>query len=399
MFDRDQYDVVVVGGGPAGAVAARDCAKQGLCVLLIEERRQIGLPVQCTGLLSVRGFEGAGASPNVILRGVKGAFAHAPDGRILAVESPKTHAYVMDRDRFDCDLVQQARDAGVEVKSPASAVGLEPGKIEIQFDGKRQKISTKIIIGADGPMSRVARWAGLSPPEKFIIAVQATIPWEAERADYVHVYLGRKIAPSFFGWVVPSAPGYARVGLGTDDGQRARQFLDDWLNKQFCGKKILEFNAGAIPIGPVERTVADGVLLVGDAAGQAKPTSGGGIYTGVSCAKIAAEVATCAIRNGKTSAEALSEYERRWREQFEMELRFGMMAHQLLCRMSDDDLNKVFETADEPELLKLIGEHGDIDYPSHIAKALLKKPALWSKFLQVVPWDMDLLMKAVRYLL
>ncbi|MBI1730876.1 NAD(P)/FAD-dependent oxidoreductase [Candidatus Acetothermia bacterium] len=399
MPNRDTYDVVVVGGGPAGAVAARESARRGASVLLIEERRQIGLPVQCTGLLSVRGFEAAEANPDVILREVRGAFAHAPDGRILSVESPRVHAYVMDRDRFDCNLVELARNAGVEVQIPARAVGFQPGKLSVQADGKTEVIKTKVVIGADGPQSRVARWAGLAPPEKFIVAIQVTIPYEPEREDFVHVYLSRTIAPAFFAWAVPSTRGYARVGLGTDDGKKARTYLDCWLNKEFPGRTVMGFNAGAIPIGPVERTVSDGVLLVGDAAGQAKPTSGGGIFTGISCAKIAAEVAMRAVSENDVSKKNLSEYEKRWRELFEMELRFGMLAHELLCRMSDEEISKVFETADDPELLTLIGEHGDIDYPSGIAKALLKKPALWGKFLQVVPWDMDLLIKALRYLL
>ena len=399
MFDRDRYDIVVVGGGPAGAIAAKESAERGASVLLIEERREIGLPIQCTGLLSVRGFEAAGASSDVILGEIRGLHAYAPNGRKISAECSETHAYVMDRDRFDCDLVSQAKAAGVEVRVPATAIGFEPGSIEIQIDQSAQEIPVGVVIGADGANSRIAQWAGLTPPEKFIFAIQVTIPYEPERTDYVEVFLGQEIAPNFFGWAVPSMPGYARVGLGTDRPKGVRELLDKLLDQRFPESKILGFNAGSIPIGPVAKSVADGVLLVGDAAGQAKPTSGGGIYTGVSCAKIAADVACQALGSGTPSEAALNSYERQWRESFEAELNFGMLAHEYLSKMTDEDLDQIFEAADHPGLLELIGEHGDIDYPSYVAKALIKKPALWSKLIHAVPLDMDILMKAVRQLL
>lgn len=399
MFDRDRYDIVVVGGGPAGAIAAKESAERGASVLLIEERRQIGLPIQCTGLLSVRGFETAGATRDVILREMRGVFAYAPNGKRISVEAPDVQAYVMDRDRFDCDLIRQAERAGVEVRIPATAIGYEPGVIEIEGNGESRKIPVGVVIGADGPNSRIARWSGLEPPEKLIFAIQVTISYEAEREDYVDVYLGREIAPHFFAWIVPSTPGHARVGLGTDDGQNAKALFDRWFAEKFPDAEILEKNAGSIPIGPVEKTVANGVMLVGDAAGQAKPTSGGGIYTGVSCAKIAADVATRAVNESNTTVENLAEYENRWREMLGEELRFGMIAHKLLCQMSDEDLNHIFEMGDDPELIQLLGEYGDIDYPSRLATAVLKRPHLWGKLLQAVPWDMDMMLKALRHLL
>ena len=399
MFDRDRYDIVVVGGGPAGAIAAKESAERGASVLLIEERREIGLPIQCTGLLSIRGFEAAGANRDVILGEIRGLHAYGPNGKKITAERSQSHAYVMDRDRFDQDLIEQAREAGVEIRVPASAIGYEPGLIEIQIDQSVSKIPVGIVIGADGANSRIAQWAGLRPPEKFIYAIQVTIPYESGRSDYVEVYLGQDVAPNFFAWAVPSMPGYARVGLGTDQSKGVRELLDKLLDQRFPESKILGFNAGSIPIGPVAKSVSDGVLLVGDAAGQAKPTSGGGIYTGVSCAKIAAEVAMGALSSGNVRAPALASYESRWREKFEAELNFGMLAHDYLSKMSDENLNEIFEAADNPELLALIGEHGDIDYPSHVAKALIKRPALWGKLIHAVPLDMEILMKAVRQLL
>ncbi len=394
----NSFDIVVVGGGPAGAIAAKTASERGARVLLLESRREIGKPVQCTGLLSVRGFQEAGADPTVILREIRGAFAYAPDGRRLAVEKPNVHAYVMDRDRFDCDLVRQAREAGVEVQANAQALGLEAGRLRFKVNGRESSVKTSMVIGADGPHSRVAQWADLPAPKKKIIAIQVTIPYGAPREDYVEVFLSQKLAPNFFAWVVPAAPGYARVGLGTDDGQRAQAYLDSWLKERFPNKKVVERNAGAIPIGPAARTVADGVLLVGDAAGQAKPTSGGGIYTGVTCARIAGEVAARAAQEGDTSREALSEYEQRWRALFENELRFGMLAHELFCCVNDEDINKMFAVLDDPQILKLISEYGDIDYASYVVRALLKRPDLWGQLLSAFPFHVEVLFQALKHL-
>jgi digeranylgeranylglycerophospholipid reductase len=394
----NNYDIVVVGGGPAGAIAAKTAAEQGARVLLLEGHRHIGRPVQCTGLLSVRGFEEAGADRGVILREIRGAFAYGPNGRRLAVEKPRVHAYVMDRERFDCDLIRRAQETGVEVRVGAPAVGWESGQLFFKAAGQSESVKAKVVIGADGPDSRVAKWAGLPPPQKTIIAIQVTIPLEVEREDYVEVFLSQRIAPNFFAWIVPAAPGYARVGLGTDDGKRARAYLDAWLRERFAGKRVLEFNAGAIPIGPAARTTADGALLVGDAAGQAKPTSGGGIYTGVTCARLAGEVAAHAALAGDVSQEALDEYERRWRALFESELRFGMFAHQLFCRVNDEEINGMFAALDDPPALRLLGEYGDIDYPSQVVKALLKRPDLWGRLLPAVPFHLDVLFQALKYL-
>ncbi len=394
---RIEYDVIVVGAGPAGAVAAKTAAEHGARVLLLEGRREIGRPVQCTGLLSVRGFRASGASRGVILREIRGVYAYGPNGRRLALEKSEPQAYVIDRDRFDIDLVGQAVSAGVEVRVKAPAVGLEPGALHVNTNGRSVAIPTKIVIGADGPRSGMARWARLPAPSKTIIGVQATItPYETDRDECVEVILSQRIAPHFFAWAVPSTPGAARVGLGTDDPKAAKPLFDLWLSERFPESEIVGYSSGSIPIGPASKTVADGVLLVGDAAGQAKPTSGGGIYTGITCAKIAGEVAARAALSGDVSETTLAEYEHRWRALFDRELRFGLLAHRIYGQLSDEEIERFFAAADDPRVISLLGEHGDIDYPSRAAKALLKRPDLWMKLLQAVPRRLETYLLALQ---
>jgi geranylgeranyl reductase family protein len=394
---RIEYDVIVVGAGPAGAVAAKTAAEQGARVLLLEGRREIGRPIQCTGLLSVRGFEASGASRDVILREIRGVYAYGPSGRRLTLEKSEPHAYVIDRDRFDIDLVQQARSAGVEVRVKAPAVGYEPGVLHAKTNGRTTAVPTKIVIGADGPRSGVARWAGLPAPSKTIIGVQATItPYDTDRDDFVEVFLSQRIAPHFFAWAVPSTPGCARVGLGTNDPKQAKALFDRWLRERFPESEIVGYSSGSIPIGPAAHTVADGVLLVGDAAGQAKPTSGGGIYTGITCARIAGEVAAHAALAGDVSEGALAEYEHRWRALFERELRFGLLTHRIYSQLDDDEIERFFAAIDDPRVVSLLGEHGDIDYPSRAVKALLKRPDLWMKLLHAIPRRLETYLPALQ---
>ena len=392
----DEFDVVVVGAGPAGAVAARTAARHGARVLLVEEHTKIGRPIQCTGLLSVRGFEESGASPSVIVREITGAFVHAPDGRCLAIGGKGIKAFVIDRDRFDQDLVKKAEEAGVCVRNGVRAVGLKrvdkcaSSQVNLQTC---ELVNCKVVIGADGPHSKIAQFAHLPRPQKMLLGVQAVIPHESKRDDFVEVFVGTQIAPHFFGWAVPASNGYARVGLGLDQWKNTHLYFHRFLKTRCFSEKVIEFQSGVIPIGPAARTVADGVILVGDAAGQAKPTSGGGIYTSIVCAKIAGEVAAKCALNGDTSEQALWEYERRWRSLLERELNFGMQAHKILCKLSDTDLNRLFSLADDPQILETITEHGDIDYPSVLVKQLIKIPSLWRKALPLLPREAATLLK------
>ncbi len=387
------YDVVVVGAGPAGAVAARTAAERGARVLLLEGRPEVGRPVQCTGLLSVRGFALSGAPEDVIVREIRGALVYGPGGETLTLEKPQTHAYVIDRDRFDVALVERAARAGVEVRLKARVVGLERSSaartllIRVRGDGRGPvRLRARVVVGADGPRSVVARAAGLPPPRKTIVGVQAVMRYSPPRDDGVEVWLGRGVVPNFFAWAVPAAPHTARVGLGTDDPKQAKALFDRWVARRFAGCEILGFQSGAIPVGPAPRTVTDGVLLVGDAAGQAKPTSGGGIYTGIACAQIAGEVAARAALAGDASERTLTEYERRWRRLLGRELRLGWELHRALCALSDEELSALLRAVQRsPELIALLNEHGDIDHPSRVAKALLRRPELWSRLGRAAP--------------
>jgi digeranylgeranylglycerophospholipid reductase len=393
------YDVVVIGGGPAGAVAAATAAEHGVKVLLVERADPAAKPVQCTGLVSLRTLEEAAIPPaDVAIRAISGASVYSPNGRRVHISAGEARAVVIDRRRFDLLLLERAVAAGVEVRTGTAAVGLKDDLVRLREGAREWSVKTKLVIGADGPNSRVARWRGLPGPQRLIFAIQVLVPYRPERADSVEVFLGRRIAPGFFAWAVPAEEGRARVGLGLEgqggEGEgNTRAYLGrllERLNIAAAEAEAGEPTAGLIPIGPPARTVADGVLLVGDAAGQAKPTSGGGLYTGIVCAKLAGEVAAACAKRGDTSAAALMEYERRWRGLLGRELAFGMMAHQVLTKLPDAALDEALALLDDPQVLELISEYGDIDYPSIVVKRLVRLPRFWYRVLRSIPQAAEL---------
>ncbi len=376
-----KYDVVIVGAGPVGSLAAKYSAMNEAKTLLIEDHSAIGHPVSCAGLISVKALDeceiGLGKWIN---NEITGAIVCSPEGQEIQIEGGEVKAYAIDRKMFDQELAKQAAKAGADLLLPAKAIGLrkEENILEVTSQGERLEISTKIIIGADGVKSNIAKWSDLGKVKKILPGIQILGLYDAKDPSFVEIFTG-SVAPGFFAWAIPLEEDIARIGLCTS---RPFQHLISMLkyhkvvSKRYRGS-YLDLTMGAIPLGPLERTISKGVMIVGDAAGQVKPSSGGGIYIGAICAKIAGEVAAKAIKEGDTSAELLMEYENRWRSAIGREIKIGMKINEVFGRLSDSDINKLIGMINDPEILKLISQYGDMDYPSAVVKKLiLTKPSL-----------------------
>lgn len=373
------YDCIIVGAGPVGAVAARYAAHRGARVLLVEKGETPTYPDRCTGIVSPRCLKEAEVDDSVVLREIRGGIIHAPNGRPLHIEAQDTRALVIDRHLFNGKLLTMVQETGIDLITRSRVVSLNNRRVMIQKDGLIYEAKTKVIIGADGPKSHVADWAKLPPPGQILLGLQATAHYEPERPDFVEIFFDQDLAPGFFAWVVPAEEGIARVGLATYQMKGASSFLKRFLSK--LKLKPLKINAGLIPIGPRQRSIAEGVLVVGDAAAQAKPTSGGGLYTGIVAAKIAGEVAAHYALDHQDS-NGLMIYEKSWREKLGHELSLGMTMRRLFGHLHNPELNFIFDVLDNKALLDIVKTYGDIDYPSLIIKALLQQPKEWWRLLR-----------------
>src|SRR3990170_5367085 len=313
-----EYDVVVVGAGPAGGLVSQRLARAGHRVALVEEHREIGEPVQCGGLVTPRVFDYVSCKETII-GSVRGADIYSPKGRHLRIDGRETKAVVVDRARFDRAIVADAARAGTDLLLGTQARGAArvDGGVEllVDRDGEPHRIRSKLLIGCDGVRSEVAKWFGILRPRKILPGFEVDLVGVRGDPDFVQLFVGNEFAPGFFGWIIPSGD-TARVGLCVGQGN-AYGFLEKMLRQPHVqqyvkGAQPLMYIAGGIPLGFPRRSYADNVMVVGDAACQAKATSGGGIFTSLMCATFCARTAIEALEAGDASARFLRRYHKAW---------------------------------------------------------------------------------------
>ncbi|MCI4358123.1 MAG: NAD(P)/FAD-dependent oxidoreductase [Thermoplasmata archaeon] len=384
----EEVDVLVVGAGPAGCTAARRLAMDSHSVLVAEEHDRVGHPVQCAGLVSQRVLDLAG-SDGFVQGSVQGATVFGPASAQVTFRAAGARAFVIDRAGLDRHLADRAARAGARFSVDSKFDRLAGWEDEapvselVHADGTRTKVRARIVIGADGVTSAVARAFRLRRPVEILPAFEAEFPSEGGDDQEVEVYLGRSIAPGLFGWSIPDHDGGARVGVAASaDGTSARTYFERLVSRieRVRGRRLrnpTSFIVSGIPVGSVPRTSAEGVLLVGDAAAQVKPLSGGGIYTGMRCAEIAAEVAHEALLAGDFSANVLARYDASWKGELGGEFEKAQYLRRLFVRLTDRELDAVVDSLDRAELKGTIVAFGDIDFPSGVARALLaQSPSL-----------------------
>jgi digeranylgeranylglycerophospholipid reductase len=369
-------DVIVVGSGPSGSYSSHLLSRMGYDVLNLEEHKEIGRPVECTGLVSERVISMARTKAPV--NSVYGAYVHFPNGEFVHVRKGEK-TVVMDRDQFDKDVSAMAISSGTDVEINSRVVSVTSGSeystVKYRKDGVLKEERARMVIGADGINSRVRKDVFGSVPSRVVSCYQVDSAVRMEDQESVSVYVGSRITRGFFAWATPAGD-ITKIGVGSVGSPAWNYFRN--FNSIFPRDRILGINGGGIPITYLKRTYAGRTLLVGDAAGIVKPLSGGGIYTGMVSAKHAAETAGKALEIGDFSAHFLSRYQRSWKKDLGRELWIDGIIQKLFASLNDDTFNRIYRMISKPSVLRVIDSVGDIDYPSRVVLSLmLRKPGLF----------------------
>lgn len=366
---KDSYDVLVVGGGPGGAVAAKTAAEAGLSVLLVEKRPAIGVPVRCAEGIGKEGLaEFIEADPRFISAEIDNAVLIGPDGTQFTLSSSVSGGkvgYTLDRKVFDRELVWRAAEAGAEIQVHARAAApiLEEGKVAgavIEQHGKTYLVRAKVVIAADGVESKFAKWAGINTTVP-LSEIETCAQYIVNNIDIDEkanqFYFSFEDAPGGYLWVFPKGKRCANIGIGiqgtkSGEGHRARDYLDRFIEKNYPEGTITELVVGGVSVcRPLAETAADGLLVVGDAARLSDPITGGGIYNAMFTGRLAAETAVTAIRNGDTSKKSLMAYDRAWRESYMGKaLVRNYAVKEVFLRMNDEKLNSIIHSMQNLEM-------------------------------------------------
>ncbi len=363
------YDVIVVGAGPAGSYIAYKLASTGHDVAVFEEKSAPGLNACCTGIISTECFQSLGLGTDVILNEVNSAKFFFPSGKCLRFQTENAQAYVVNRLLLDKALASKAQSQGSQYFFSSLVTSIIPGKDRIQAEtscfGAREIFSARVVVLANGFRPKLPRKLGLGRIKSFLVGAQAEI--EVKNVDEFEVYFSQEIAPGAFAWLVPTSTNKAYVGLLATS--QAKLHLQNFLNNLFGQGRVasreVEIEQKAIPIRTLARSYGDRLLVIGDAAGQVKPTTGGGIYFGHLGARIAAEVIDEALSSDNLTAGQLSRYQKQWKAKIGKELSRGYWARWAYAKLSDRQIEGILNILNSNGMAEGLLNSGDFSFDWH----------------------------------
>lgn len=345
------YDFVVGGGSVAGLTFAAEAAARGARVLVAEEHETIGEPEKCDGLVSLRGLKSYGYPPDggAIQNHINSALVHSPGGRHFAVNATALDVVVLQRSSYDRQLAQRAESLGAVVRTGSRVTGIqqETGEISVSINGERTR--AKYYVDATGPASSPRR--GIMPAAKYEVEGD----WIRERV--VEIYLNAELYPGFFAWVIPFGKHRAKVGAA-GYGIAPYKALDGFLAAR-PSRILRRISAPLYVGGPVREFVTGRTILVGEAAGQVKPTTAGGIMTSISGAASAARWACESVNRG--DPRILDRYRRDWDAHFLKEMRTMLRLRSVFEKLSNADFEALFEIVATPRVILKLSQ-SDFDF-------------------------------------
>jgi digeranylgeranylglycerophospholipid reductase len=366
---RNLYDTVVVGAGPVGSHVAGRLAGLGHRVVVLEQHDRVGKLACCTGIVGRECLEAFPVAMEAVLRESRSARFFPPSAEPFSVEKETAQAYILNRPAFDAAMARSAAESGAECRLGSRVVDIAAAgdSLRVGFEtGERAAdLQAKAVVIASGFGSKLPRRLGLGRTGDFVMGAQAEV--NAPGLDQVEVHFGGQVAPGFFAWLVPTASGRALAGLLSRNhtGSRLQGFLNHLAAQGRIDSPQARIVHGGVPLRPLPRTSAARVVVIGDAAGQVKPTTGGGIYYGLLCAEIAADVLHRAIAANDLSAGVLREYDRRWRRLLSRELQIGRWSRWLLERLNDRQVDRLFQMVQEESFREALLSSPDFSFDWH----------------------------------
>ncbi len=381
MMEEYRYDVAIVGAGIAGPIMARNVAKAGFDVLLLDKKPAIGSPKQCAEGINLDAFEKYEIpyDRRFINREVYGVIIYSPGGYSAELRYKKASGVILERKVFDKMLAFYAAKAGAEVWARTEALDVikDDGKVRglrVKREGKPIEVKANVIVAADGVESTIARKAGIdtyAPPHEFDSGYEYEMLVEGFDPDMIHLWFGKEVAPRGYIWIFPKDEDRANVGIGinSDNPRTAKYYLDRWLKERGIPcNRILEVNVGLIPVGGfVRELVKENVLVVGDAARQVNPMHGGGMSEAMKAATIASKWTVKALEEGDYGL--LKNYTREWWEEEGPKMEKLLKLRRVTEKLTDEDLDVFVQLLVGMDLEKLAGGKY-----LEIIKALLKNP-------------------------
>jgi geranylgeranyl reductase family protein len=357
-------DVIVVGAGPAGNNAALSLASQGYGVTVMDSRENIGDKL-CTGLVGEECFRRYPIDPSLVYREINAASVVSPSGEVVRFETPRPVARVVNRVAYVTSFADRARESGAEYLLGRRVVSLEQHKNRVSVATDEGTVEARALVLAAGFGSQLNRQLGLGEPADYVVGIQALV--RTEGIDEVKVYLGRDVAPGFFAWLVPTEPGYALAGLLVRknaperfatfiSAREAEGRITEIVNKPVCW---------GIPLRPLRKTYTDRVLVVGDAAGQVKPTTGGGIFYSLLASEVASGALHQALSEDKLSANRLGAYQKEWKNLLSTELEVGYSARRVFEYLGDSHISSLIHQASNNGFIAELADSPDVSFDWH----------------------------------
>jgi digeranylgeranylglycerophospholipid reductase len=376
------HDVAVVGGGPAGLLTARRCAESGLDVIVLEEHERIGEPVHCTGIISLETASLTKIPEDIVLNRLRRARLVAPGGASCEVAwtgSGSEELLVVDRGQLDRSLAEEALRAGAVVRTGARVDGIEPGADGVALAVGGASVSARACVLACGVSYRLHRQLGLALPGEILHTAQVEV--ESEPADTVELHFGRQIAPDGFLWAVPLCRGNtASLKLGVlargDAGACLARYLQRPEVRARLRREPGRLIRRLLPVEPVPQTVADRLLLVGDAGGFTKPTTGGGIFYSLLTASLAADTLIEGFQAGRLDGQFLGRYEDRWQTQLGPDLRVSGWLRRFLTRCRDGEIDELVRALGSNSAQEVIRRKARFNRHRELIVALLREPGI-----------------------